>query len=110
MTAEDLKILLSTPLALFVLMLFGSLISMMKQYRDAKSNGATISFGSYVMTVETLIMFGANIIAFVALIMTDTLNFTGALGIGYAMNSLADLSPNGRSAAVINSIPDSTEK
>lgn len=107
MTAESLKILLSTPLSLFLLMLFGSFLSMLKQMRDARANGSLVTAGQYLLTSETIITLGTNIIAFIALIMTDTLNFTGALGIGYVINSLADLRPEGRSAMMISSMPDS---
>jgi hypothetical protein len=107
MDSEALKALLSTPIALFAIMLFGSLISMVMQLRDARKNGATISFGDFFLTIETVITLGTNVLAFGGLIMTDTLNWTGALGIGYALNHLSDLSPGGRSAAVVDSIPNS---
>lgn len=104
MTAEQLKELLSTPSALFALMLFGTALSMLKQYVDAKANGSEITFGSYFAKVETIVAVGANIIAFLGLIMTDTLNWTGALAIGYAINSLSDMSRPGagRSMDIIN--------
>ena len=109
MTAEDLKVLLSTPVALFVLMILGSLISMAKQYRDAKKNGSTITFKEYLFQVETFIMLGANTAAFIGLIMTDTLNWTGAIAIGYMANSASDgVMSGGRSAAIIDKVPDST--
>lgn len=108
MTPEDLKQLLSTPFALYTLMVIGSLISMLKQLSDARKNGATISSIDYLFTIETLIMLGGNTIAFIGLVMTDTLNWTGAIAIGYMVNSAADLSPNGRSKAIVDSIPDST--
>lgn len=107
MTVEDLKQLLSTPAALLVLMLFGSLISMLMALRDARKNGATISFAQYFFTIETVITLGTNVLAFGGLVMTDALNWTGALGIGFALNHLSDMSPGGRSAAIVNSIPDS---
>lgn len=104
MDAASLKLMLSTPLALFILMLFGTVIGMLKQYVDARNNGSGITFGSYFAKVETVIAVGANIIAFVALIMTDTLNWTGALAIGYVINSAADLvrPGNGRSMDIVN--------
>ncbi len=104
MDATSLKLMLSTPLALFVLMLFGTVIGMLKQYIDAKNNGSEITFGSYFAKIETVVAVGANIIAFVALIMTDTLNWTGALAIGYVINSAADLTRpgSGRSMDIIN--------
>jgi hypothetical protein len=106
MTVEALKAFLSTPAALFALMLFGSVLSMFKQVRDAHVNGSTVGTAQYLLSIETIITLGGNILAFVALIMTDTLNFMGALGIGYAINSLADLKPGGRSAMIIANIPD----
>jgi hypothetical protein len=107
MSAEALKELLSQPVSLFVLMLFGSLLSALKQMVDSRSNGSTITVAQYLFKVETLIMLGANVIAFITLIMTDTLNWTGAIGIGYVMNSLADLKPStkvtpSRSADIVN--------
>ncbi len=107
MTVEALKAFLATPAALFILMIIGSMISMFKQYQDAVKNGSTITLKDYLLKVETLIMLLTNVVAFGGLIMTDTLNWTGALGIGYAANSLADLSPGGRSAAIIDKVPDS---
>lgn len=107
MTAEALKALLSTPMALFLLMIFGSLISMFISLRDARKNGAMIAVADYVLTIETLIMLGGNIIAFIGLVMTDTLNWTGAIGIGYMLNNASDMRSGGRSAAVVESIPDS---
>ncbi len=106
MSAEEIKMLLSEPVALFVLMLFGSLLSMLKQLVDSRTNGSTITTAEYLFKIETLIMLGANVIAFITLIMTDTLNWTGAIGIGYVMNSVADLKPStkttpSRSAEII---------
>lgn len=107
MTAVELKEILSTPLALFVLMLFGTLLSMLKQYVDAKAGGSTISLGSYIGKVETFVAIGANVLAFLALVMTDTLNWTGALAIGWVINSASDLvrPGTGRSMDIINKTP-----
>lgn len=107
MDIEQIKTLLSTPAALFALMVFGSLLSMLMALRDARKNGAKISFVDYFFTIETVITLGTNALAFGGLIMTDSLNWTGALGIGFALNHLSDLNPGGRSAAVVDSIPDS---
>lgn len=106
MNVEDIKTLLATPAALFVLMIFGSMVSMAKQIKDGRNNGSTIPVSEYLLSIDTFIGLGANVIAFIGLIMTDTLNWTGALAIGYALNSAADLRPGGRSAAIIDSIPD----
>jgi hypothetical protein len=107
MTSEALKTLLSTPVALMVLMLLGTIISMLKQYKDGRNNGSTITLSQYVLTVDTVIVIGVNIFAFVTLIMTDMLNFTNATAIGFAANSLSDLlTPGkGRSANIVNMTP-----
>ena len=59
MSADELKTLLSTPAALFLVMLLGSLTNMLKQISDAKKNGASTSLGSYLAhwpeTVGTVI-------------------------------------------------------
>lgn len=108
-TVEELKAILSTPIALLILMLAGSIISMAMQLRDARKNGAKIRALDYYLTIETFITLGTNLLAFGGLIMTDSLNWTGAVGIGFALNHLSDLNPGGRSAAVVDSIPDSTK-
>lgn len=105
----DLKDLLSNQIFLFALMLFGTLLSMAKQYVDGRMNAATIDFGAYLLRIETLIAVGANVIAFLGLIDSGQLNFLSAVGVGYALNSLTDLKPGGRSAAIVESIPDSKE-
>lgn len=103
MTAEELKMLLSTPAALFFVMLFGSLASMLKQISDAKKNGTDASLGSYLAhwpeTAGTII---TNALGFLTLVVTDQLNFASALGIGYAANSAADLLRSGGRSASLN--------
>jgi hypothetical protein len=104
MTAEELKTLLSTPAALFLVMLLGSLASMLKQVSDAKKNGATTtSLSSYLAHwPETLGTVITNALGFLTLVVTDQLNFASALGIGYAANSAADLlRSGGRSASLV---------
>jgi hypothetical protein len=103
MTAEELKLLLSTPAALFLVMLLGSLASMLKQISDAKKNGSTASLGSYLAHwPETLGTIITNALGFLTLVVTDQLNFASALGIGYAANSAADLlRSGGRSASLV---------
>ncbi|HYE70611.1 MAG TPA: hypothetical protein VD932_03710 [Aquabacterium sp.] len=87
MTPDELKTLLSTPLALFVVMLLGSLGSALKQVK-----GTDTSLGSYFAHwPETLSALIANVLAFGMLVVTDSLNFASALGIGYVANSAADL-------------------
>jgi hypothetical protein len=107
MTAEALKVLLSTPLALAILMLLGTLLSMLKQYVDGKANGSTITLGQYLFKVETVITIVLNAFAFVTLIMTDSLNFTNATAIGFAANSLSDMfmPGKGRSMAIVEKTP-----
>lgn len=107
MTAVEIKAILELPIALFILMIFGTLISMMKQYTDAKSSGSLITFNSYFFKIETIVAVGANILAFIGLIMTDTLNWTGALAIGYVLNSASDMvrPGGGRSMDIINKTP-----
>lgn len=104
MTAEELKVLLQTPLALFVVMILGSLANAMKQVSDGKRNGGDVSFGAYLShwpeTISTLIV---NVLGFLTLAVTDQLNFASAIGIGYAANSAADLLRTGGRSAAINS-------
>ncbi len=102
MTPDELKSLLSTPLALFVVMLLGSLASVLKQIADAKKNGSEVTIGSYLShlheTVSALIL---NVLGFLTLVVTDQLNFASALGVGFASNSAADLiRTGGRSLTV----------
>ena len=106
MTVAELKEFLSTPLALFILMLFGTALSVLKQLIDARANGSMITVSEYFLKVETFIVVGLNVLAFIGLVMTDTLNWTGAIGIGYALNSVTDLKPGGRSADIIEKIPE----
>lgn len=103
-SAEELKILLSTPAALFLVMLLGSLASMLKQLSDARKNGSSASLGSYLAHLpETAGTIITNALGFLTLVVTDQLNFASALGIGYAANSAADLlRTGGRSASLAN--------
>lgn len=102
MTADELKTLLSTPAALFLVMLLGSLASMLKQLSDARKNGSGASLGSYLAHLpETAGTVITNALGFLTLVVTDQLNFASALGIGYAANSAADLlRTGGRSASL----------
>jgi hypothetical protein len=92
MSAEELKQLLSTPMALFTLMLLASLGSAWKQMLVARRSGNGASVQSYFIDnwPETLAMIGHNIIAFTMLIFTDTLNPAAAIGLGYIANDAAD--------------------
>lgn len=92
MTAEELKLLLSTPAALFVLMVLASFGSAWKQMLVARRSGTGVSVQSYFLDnwPETMAMIGHNVLAFVMLIFTDTLNPAAAIGLGYIANDAAD--------------------
>lgn len=110
MTADEIKALIETPAGLLVALLFGTVWSIFKQIRDARANGATISFGEYFWRLETLMMFLANVGIFVGLIMTGDLTWqavVASIGLGHMANDSMDLKPGGRSAAIVDSIPDS---
>lgn len=98
---NGLKALLSTPLALLVVMLIASTVNGIKQLNTAKKSGSDMTFATYLSympdTAATLL---GNVIAFAALILSDQLNFASALGIGYGINSLTDLLPGKRSDAL----------
>jgi hypothetical protein len=99
---EFLKTLLQTPLALFVVMLLGSLASALKQITDGRKNGTEMTCAEYLKhwpeTLSTLIV---NALAFVSLLVMDQLNFFAALGIGYISNSASDLlTQGGRSKGI----------
>lgn len=97
MTPDELKTLLSTPLALFAVMLLGSLGSALKQLK-----GTDTSLGSYLSHLpETLSALIANALAFGLLVVSDSLNFGSALGIGYVANSAADLIRNGGRSDIV---------
>jgi len=94
MTTEELKLVLSTPPALFVLMLLASLSSGLIEVGKAKRAGADATFSSYLTHWPSLVgTFLGNIIAFAVLILTDQLNFASALGIGYGVNNVVDALP-----------------
>ena len=107
MTTEEIKAMLETPVALFVLMLIASLLSAYKQ-----KSGTGVGIGTYFAHIpETIAMLVTNTIGFTVLIFTDQLNFASALGLGYASNSLADLiRSGGRSAQISNATPYVEEK
>lgn len=110
MTADTLKALLSSPIALLSLMLLASLSNGIKQLSVIRQTGTPMHLLDYLSYLpETLGMVVANLIAFVVLILTDQLNFASALGIGYGTNSLVDLLPGKRSVA-LKSTPDDPSK
>lgn len=110
MTDSTLKILLSSPGALFVLMTLASFTNGLKQLAVLKQTGTPISFGRYLSYwPETTGMMIANVIAFAVLVLTDQLNFASALAVGYGTNSLVDLLP-GKRSLVLKSTPDDPAK
>jgi hypothetical protein len=110
MTVEQLKVALSSPLAMFVLMFLASLANGVKQLLVINQAGTPMSFGKFLSYwPETLAMVLANIIAFIVLILTDQLNFASALGVGYGTNSVVDLLPGKRSLA-LKATPDDPAK
>ncbi len=110
-TDAALKLFLSSPAALFALMLLASMSNGLKQLLTVRQTGKPMSFGQYLSYwPETSAMVIANIIAFVALIMTDQLNFASALGVGFGTNSLVDLLPGTKRSLVLKSTPDDPAK
>lgn len=110
MTADALKTLLSSPGALFVLMILASLSNGIKQLVVVKQTGTPMTVLGYLSYLpETFGTVIANVLAFVLLVMTDQLNFASALGVGYGTNSLIDLLPGKRSVA-LKSTPDDPQK
>lgn len=99
MSAEELKILLQTPLLLLLMMFAASVTNGLKQISTAKRSGVDVDSREYFLShwPDTLGMILANLIAFAILILTDQLNFASALGIGYGANSIIDILPGTRS-------------
>ncbi len=105
-----IKLFMTSPVALFVLMLLASLGQGVKQLSVIKQTGTPISFGKYLSYwPETLSMLVANVIAFAVLISMGQLNIAAAIGIGYGTNSLVDLLP-GKRSLVLKSTPDDPAK
>jgi hypothetical protein len=95
-TTEQLQGWLMNPWVLFGLMLFGSVISAMKQWSQAKLDGAAagVALSSHLARLQELfITLGGNAIAFFALVDSGNLNFVAAVSIGYLINDAADLNP-----------------
>lgn len=110
MTAEALKAIISSPLALFALMILASIGNGLKQLFVGRQTGPSMTckeyFGHAPETVLTLI---GNIFAFILLLYFDQLNIASAIAVGYGANSLADLIPKGRSYA-LKQTPDDPAK
>lgn len=102
LTAEELKALLETPVVLAIIMLIGSAVNGLTQLAKARQNGTAVSIGSYLAHwPELLATLGGNVLAFLTLIATDSLNYASALGIGFMANSVSDLMrAGGRSGAL----------
>lgn len=101
MKIDALKLLLSSPLSLFALMMAASLLNGLQQLGVVAQTGKPMSVGSYLSYwPETLTVFIGNAIGFVVLVLMDQLNFASALGIGYGLNSVTDLLPGKRSIAL----------
>src|SRR5688572_10831780 len=82
-TTDQIKSILETPAALFVLMLVGSVGSILENVVDANRSGK-----SYVHSwPETLLMLGGNGAGFLVLLMSDQLNFASVILGGYTANS-----------------------
>jgi hypothetical protein len=107
MTADSLKALFSSPLALLCVMLLASVANGLKQIIVVKQTGHPMKFWEYWSylpeTVATLI---SNVFAWVVLLMSDQLNVASAASVGYGLNSLSDLLPRGRSYALKNTADD----
>ena len=111
MTLDAIKAYLSSPLALFAMMLLASFANGVKQLSVIKQTGQPMTclmYWSHVPeTVATLI---SNAMAFALLIMTDQLNFASALSVGYGLNSLADLLTKGGRSYALKVTPDDPNK
>lgn len=101
-TTAGIQVLLMNPWVLFGLMIFGTVLSMLKQWKQAQMDGSSVALGTYLSHVqELLIAIGGNVIAFFLLVDSGNLNFVSAVSIGYVLNSVADLNPAGtRSTAL----------
>ncbi len=105
-TAEEMKTLLANPWVLFGFMIFGTILSMLKQWKQANMDGSTVTMGTYLSHVqELLIAVGGNVIAFFLLVDSGNLNFVSAVSIGYVLNSVADLNPAGTRSTALTKPP-----
>lgn len=87
---------LMNPWVLFGFMIFGSILSMVKQWGQAKMDGSSATMATYLSHLQELLTtLGGNAIAFFLLVDSGNLNFIAAVSIGYVLNSAADLNPLG---------------
>lgn len=111
MTVESVKTFLSSPGALFVMMILASVANGSKQLAVIRQTGQPISSIDYWAHLpETLATFFSNVMAFSLLLMTDQLNFASALSVGYGLNSLSDLLTKGGRSYTLKSTPDDPSK
>lgn len=93
---ESLQLMLMNPWVLFGFMIFGSILSMVKQWGQAKMDGSVVTVSTYVSHLQELFTtLGGNAIAFFLLVDSGNLNYVSAVSIGYVLNSAADLNPLG---------------
>jgi len=105
-TEGQIKAWLESPIVLYFLMLAGSAISMIRQWGTAQMDGSNVTFWTYAKHLpELLTTFFTNTIAFALLIENDSLNFIAAVSIGYALNDLADLNPQGSRSSSLTKPP-----
>jgi hypothetical protein len=110
MTVDSLKLFISSPLALFALMVLASVGNGLKQIAVVRQTGNPMKCIEYFGHIpETVTVMVGNVLAFILLLSTGQLNVASALAVGYGANSLADLLPKGRSYA-LKSTPDLPEK
>jgi len=113
MTVLQLQKLILGPLGLFVIMTLSSFVNGLKQLVTARMQGTTeITLRTYLGKYwpETLTAVIGNILAFAVLVATDQLNFASALGIGYGINSAADLIRSGGRSASLSQSPNEDPK
>jgi hypothetical protein len=106
-TAEELKEFLQTPVALFFLMLFASVGSMLNQLIRSKRDGGEMTMAEYLKHwPEIGFAIVNNVAGWITLLMTDQLNYGSAIGVGFMANSLADqYRSGGRSADIAAATP-----
>lgn len=88
---------LKNPWVLFGLMIFGSILSGLKQLGVSKMEGTPMTVGKYLSYAQELFTtIGGNALAFFFLVDSGQLNFVSAVSIGYVLNSASDLLPTGK--------------
>lgn len=105
-SVETIKMWINSPVILFLLMLVGSTISMVRQWGTGQMDGSSVTFWSYTKHLPELVTtFFSNTIAFALLIQNDALNFIAAVSIGYVLNDLSDLNPKGTRSSSMTTPP-----